>query len=94
MGFNDCQENWIPAKRAIQILTRNIKRYYKVKEDKASNSEDVKLIYFDSAGDVLVPPDLYTSKVLDDIDILIVNTNFRSNYMSKIEKNIEDIQKK
>ena len=51
------------------------------------------MIDFDSAGDVLVPLDFYTSKVLDDIDILIVNTNFRSNHMNKIEKNIEVIQK-
>ena len=51
------------------------------------------MIDFDSAGNVLVSPDLHTSKVLDDIDILIVNTNFRSNHMSKIEKNIEVIQK-
>ena len=51
------------------------------------------MIDYDSAGDVLVPLDFYTSKVLDDIDILIDNTNFRSNHMSKIEKNIEVIQK-
>ena len=51
------------------------------------------MIDFDSAGDVLVPLDFYTSKVLDDIDILIVNTNFRSKYMNNIEKNIEVIQK-
>ena len=51
------------------------------------------MIDYDSAGDVLVPLDFYTCKVLDDIDILIDNTNFRSNHMSKIEKNIEVIQK-
>ena len=61
--------------------------------DKASKAEHVKLIDFDSAGGVLVPMDFYMSKVLDDIDILIVNTNFRSNHMSKTEKNIEFIQK-
>ena len=51
------------------------------------------MIDFDSAGDVLVPLDFYKSKVLDDIDILIVNTHFRSNHMNKIEKNIEVILK-
>ena len=51
------------------------------------------MIDFDSAGDVLVPLNFYTSKVLDDIYILIVNTNFRSKHMNKIEKNIEVIQK-
>ena len=46
-----------------------------------------------SKEDVLVPFDFYSSKVLDDIDVLIINSNFRSNQMSKIENNIEIIHK-
>ena len=92
--FNDCQENWAPVKRAIQILSRNINRYYKdQKESKVSNSEEIKLTDSLSKEDVLVPFDFYSSKVLDDIDVLIINSNFRSNQMSKIENNIEIIHK-
>ena len=94
VGFNDCQENWAPVKRAIQILSRNINRYYKdQKESKVSNSEEIELTDSLSKEDVLVPFDLYSSKVLDDIDVLIINSNFRSNQMSKIENNIEIIHK-
>ena len=94
VGFNDCQENWAPVKRAIQILSRNINRYYKdQKESKVSNSEEIKLTDSLSKEDVLVPFDFYSSKVLDDIDVLIINSNFRSNQMSKIENNIEIIHK-
>ena len=94
VGFNDCQENWAPVKRAIQILSRNINRYYKdQKESKVSNLEEIKLTDSLSKEDVLVPFDFYSSKVLDDIDVLIINSNFRSNQMSKIENNIEIIHK-
>ena len=94
MGFNDCQENWAPAKRAIQILARNISRYYKEKKENIENNqEEIKLTDNLSKEDVLVPFDFYSSKVLDDIDVLIINSNFRSNQMSKIENNIEIIQK-
>ena len=94
VGFNDCQENWAPVKRAIQILSRNINRYYKDhKESKVSNSEEIKLTDSLSKEDVLVPFDFYSSKVLDDIDVLIINSNFRSNQMRKIENNIEIIHK-
>ena len=94
VGFNDCQENWAPVKRAIQILSRNINRYYKdQKESKVGNLEEIKLTDSLSKEDVLVPFDFYSSKVLDDIDVLIINSNFRSNQMSKIENNIEIIHK-
>ena len=94
MGFNDCQENWAPAKRAIQILARNINRYYKdKKENIENNQEEIKLTDNLSKEDVLVPFDFYSSKVLDDIDALIINSNFRSNQMNKIENNIEIIKK-
>ena len=97
VGFNDCQENWAPVKRAIQILSRNINRYYKDQKEskvsKVSNSEEIKLTDSLSKEDVLVPFYFYSSKVLDDIDVLIINSNFRSNQMSKIENNIEIIHK-
>ena len=94
MGFNDCQENWAPAKRAIKILARNINRYYKNKKENIENNpEEIKLTDNLSIEDVLVPFDFYSSKVLDDIDVLIINSNFRSNQMSKIENNIEIIQR-
>ena len=94
MGFNDCQENWTPAKRAIKILTRNINRYYKDKKENIENNpEEIKLTDNLSKEDVLVQFDFYSSKVLDDIDVLIINSNFRSNQMSKIENNIEIIQR-
>ena len=85
VGFNDCQENWAPVKRAIQILARNINRYYKDKKKNIENNpEEIKLTDNLSKEDVLVPFDFYSSKVLDDIDALIINSNFRSNQMSKI----------
>ena len=94
MGFNDCQENWAPAKRAIKILARNINRYYKDKKENIENNpEEIKLTDSLSIEDVLVPFDFYSSKVLDDIDVLIINSNFRSNQMCKIENNIEIIQR-
>ena len=94
MGFNDCHENWTPTKRAIRILARNINRYYKDKKENIENNpEEIKLTDNLSKEDVLVPFDFYSSKVLDDIDVLIINSNFRSNQMSKIENNIEIIQK-
>ena len=97
MGFNDCQENWAPAKRVIQILARNINRYYKDKKENIenieNNQEEIKLTDNLSKEDVLVQLYFYSSKVLDDIDVLIINSNFRSNQMSKIENNIEIIQK-
>ena len=94
MRFNDCQENWAPDKRAIQILARNINRYYKDKKEIIENyPEEIKLTDNLSKEDVLVPFDFYSSKVFDDIDVLIINSNFKNNQMSKIENNIEIIQK-
>ena len=64
-----------------------------MKENIENNPEEIKLTDSLSKEDVLVPFDFYSSKVLDDIDVLIINSNFRSNQMSKIENNIEIIQK-
>ena len=94
MGFNDCQENWTPTKRVFRILAQNINRYYKDKKKNIENNpEEIKLTDNLSKEDILVPFDFYSNKVLDDIDVLIINSNFRSNQMRKIENNIEIIQK-
>ena len=53
----------------------------------------MKLINQHTEENILVPLDFYTSKVVDNIDTIINNSNFRSKYMKKIDINIKIIHK-
>ena len=43
--------------------------------------------------EIIIPYDLYTSKVLEDVGLLITPTSFKSRNMKKIDSNIEIINK-
>ena len=43
--------------------------------------------------EILMPFDVYTSKVLEEIDLLMVPLRFRNKYMKKIDQNIDFINK-
>ena len=43
--------------------------------------------------EVLMPFDVYTSKVIEEIDLLMVPKSFRNKYMKKIDQNIDFINK-
>ena len=43
--------------------------------------------------EILMPFDVYTSKVIEEIDLLMVPKSFRNRYMKKIDQNIDFINK-
>ena len=43
--------------------------------------------------EILMPFDVYTSKVIEEIDLLMVPKSFRNKYMKKIDQNIDFINK-
>ena len=43
--------------------------------------------------EILMPFDVYTSKVFEEIDLLMVPLRFRNKYMKKIDQNIDFINK-
>ena len=43
--------------------------------------------------EILMPFDVYTSKVIEEIDLLMVPKSFRNKYMNKIDQNIDFINK-
>ena len=95
IGFNDSQENVLRVKQAMQLLVKNISRYYKRRDDDNKNeSNQSQTINGENQPQVLIPFDVYSSKVLENIDILIRDSNkFRSNQMKKITNNIDVIHK-
>ena len=51
------------------------------------------MLQWKSFNEILIPFDLYTSKVLEDIDLLMIPVQFRNIYMKKIDNNIDFINK-
>ena len=51
------------------------------------------MLQWKSFNEILMPFDLYTSKVLEDIDLLMIPVQFRNRYMKKIYNNIDFINK-
>ena len=51
------------------------------------------MLQWKSFNEILMPFDLYTSKVLEDIDLLMIPVQFRNRYMKKIDNNIDFINK-
>ena len=43
--------------------------------------------------EILMPFDVYTSKIIEEIDLLMVPKSFRNKYMKKIDQNIDFINK-
>ena len=43
--------------------------------------------------EILMPFDVYTSEVIEEIDLLMVPKSFRNKYMKKIDQNIDFINK-
>ena len=95
IGFNDSQQNVLRVKQAMRLLVKNISRYYKRKDDdNKSEPNQPQTINGEDQTQVLIPLDVYSSKVLENIDILIRDSNkFRSNQMKKIANNIDVIHK-
>ena len=94
IGINSWQDNWIVAKKALKLLNNVYKHYYKerrvIKKSEIGNN---KKKYSKENEEILMPFDVYTSKVQKNISLLISNTKFRSKYMQKIDKNIDIINK-
>ena len=94
MDFNDWQNNWSPAKRAIKNLNNTIKRYYSNKNNiKIKDKNEEQRIEKMAWHEIIMPYDLYTSKVLEDVGLLMTQTSFKSRNMKKIDSNIEIINK-
>ena len=95
IGFNDSQENVLRVKQTMRLLVKNISRYYKRRDDDNKNEPNQsQTIYGEDQPQVLILLDIYSSKVLENIDILIRDSNkFRSNHMKKIANNIDVIHK-
>ena len=85
IGFNDSQQNVLRVKQAMRLLVKNISRYYKRRNDDNKNEPNQsQTINGEDQPQVLIPFDVYSSKVLENIDILIRDSNkFRSNQMKK-----------
>ena len=86
MYFNDWQNNWIPDKRSIKNLNNTVKRYYSNKNninitDKNEKQNIEKMAWHQ----IIIPYDLYASKVLEDVGLLMTPTSFKSRNMKKID---------
>ena len=77
----------------MRLLVKNISRYYKRRDDDNKNEPDKsQTINGDDQPQVFIPFDAYSRKELENIDILIRDSNkFRSNHMKKIANNIDAI---
>ena len=95
IGFNDSQQNVLRVKQAMRLLVKNISRYYKRRDDDNKNEPNQpQTINGEDQPQVLIPFDVYSTKVLENIDILIRDSNkFRSNQIKKIANNIDVIHK-
>ena len=68
IGVNDCQDNWVPAKRAIKILNSNIRKYYKSKVTKKQTNREINQIL----QKIFIPFYLYSNKVQEDISLFMI----------------------
>ena len=94
IGLNDWKDSWIPVKRAIKILNFNIKKYYTSKENEyLIKQEWNQKQHLENIHDIQMPFDLYTSKVGENIDLLVAPSQFKSRYMKKIDANIDIVNK-
>ena len=95
IGFNDSQENMLRVKQAMRLLVKNISRYYKRRDyDNKNEQNQLQTINVRGQPQIFISFDANSSKVLENIDILIRNLNkFRSNKMMKIDNNIDVFHK-
>ena len=94
IGLNDWQDSWIPVKRAMKILRLNIKKYYTSKENEyLINQERNQSQNLENLHDIQMLFDLYTSKVGENIDLLIAPSQFKNINIKKIDDNIDIINK-
>ena len=94
IGLNDWQDSWIPVKRAMKNLRLNIKKYYTNKENEyLINQERNQSQNLENLHDIQMPFVLYTSKVGENIDLLIAPSQFKNRNIKKIDDNIDIINK-
>ena len=93
IGFNDCQNSWLVVKRALKLLNKSYHYFTENKEKAKKHKEDKKQENSKDSHEVLMQFDVYTSKVQQNIDLLIRPVKFRNKYMLRIDKNIDVINK-
>ena len=93
IGFNDCQNSWLVVKRALKLLNKSYHYFAGNKEKVKKHKEDKEQEKSKESQEVLMPFDVYTSKVQQNIDLLIRPAKFRNKYMLRIDKNIDVINK-
>ena len=76
------------------MINKTFNRYYSKNDSKEKKLEDkIKNNWLQETQEILMPFDLFTSKVQESIDFMITRTNFRNRHMRKIEKHIDIISK-
>ena len=93
IGFNDCQNSWLVVKRALKLLNKSYHYFTENKEKAKKHKEDKEQENSKESHEVLMQFDVYTSKVQQNIDLLIRPVKFRNKYMLRIDKNIDVINK-
>ena len=78
----------------MRLLVKNISRYYKRRDDNKNEPNQLQTIHGEDQHQVLIPFDVNSRKLLENINIVIRDSNkFRSNHMKKIAYNIDVIHK-
>ena len=93
IGLNDCNDNIISLKRAINIIDKDVKRYYESKEIKFKSSQNIKEIENSQNTDVIVPLNYYVSKFQLNYIPKISTIGFRNAQMKRIHNNFDIIER-
>ena len=93
--INNCNDNWVPAKKVNKIFNSNIIKYYINKETEAylSREEEHMSIKLNLLEVLMSFELLHSSKVPEDIDSLMITTQLQINHTNKINNNIDIINK-
>ena len=84
IGINDCNDNIISLKRSINIIDKDVKKYYESKEIKFKSSQNIKEIENSQNTDVIVPLNYYVSKFQLNYIPKVSTIEFRNAQMKRI----------
>ena len=84
IGFDDCQHNWVVINKSLRLLIITFKHDYATNKAEQDNkiSDKYDTNCSQEINGILIPFDVYTSKVMENIDLLI--RNLRANTLKRL----------
>ena len=80
-------------RKQFRISTIQLRDIIQIRSHKIEDKKEERRIEKSASYNIIMPYNLYTSKVLEDVEILMTQTNFKNKNKKKINPNVEIIIK-